>query len=56
MQGEPLTHFLLLGLTVTVLTNCHAGDNQTFTVKYKATPGVNCVAGNYIIDMVYTAT
>lgn len=48
--------FSVLGLPVTLLTDCDAGNNQTFTVKYKATPGINCVAGNYNADMVYTAT
>ncbi|MCB0696984.1 MAG: hypothetical protein KDC07_06450 [Chitinophagaceae bacterium] len=49
-------NFSVLGLPVTLLNNCNPGNNQTFTVKYKATPGVNCVAGNYTTDMVYTAT
>lgn len=49
-------NFSVLGLPVTLLNNCNPGDNQTFTVKYKATPGTNCVAGNYSADMVYTAT
>ena len=48
--------FSVLGLPVTLLNNCDAGNNQTFTVKYKATPGVNCKAGSYSTDMVYTAT
>lgn len=48
--------FSALGLPVTLLNNCDPGGNKTFTVKYKATPGINCVAGNYSTDMVYTAT
>jgi len=48
--------FSILGTPVTLLNNCDAGGNQTFTVKYKATPGVNCKAGNYSTEMVYTAT
>ncbi len=49
-------NFNIFGSPVTLLNNCDAGDNQTFTVKYKATPGVNCKAGNYSTEMVYTAT
>jgi hypothetical protein len=32
------------------------GNNQTFDVKYKATPGFTYPAGVYAVDVVYTAT
>jgi hypothetical protein len=32
------------------------GNNQTFSVKYKATPGFAYPAGTYTVDVVYTAT
>lgn len=32
------------------------GGNQTFAIKYKATPGFNYPAGTYSVDVVYTAT
>ena len=32
------------------------GGNQTFSVKYKATPGFAYPAGTYSVDVVYTAT
>jgi hypothetical protein len=32
------------------------GNNQTFDVKYKATPGFAYPAGTYAVDVVYTAT
>ena len=32
------------------------GGNQTFSVKYKATPGFAYPAGTYAVDVVYTAT
>lgn len=32
------------------------GGNQTFSVKYKATPGFAYPAGTYTVDVVYTAT
>lgn len=32
------------------------GGNQTFAVKYKATPGFAYPAGTYSVDVVYTAT
>ena len=41
---------------VDMLSNCSKGGNQTFAVKYKAEPGFNFPAGNYAVDVVYTAT
>lgn len=32
------------------------GGNQTFAIKYKATPGFAYPAGTYSVDVVYTAT
>ena len=32
------------------------GNNQTFSVKYKATPGFAYPAGVYAVDVIYTAT
>ena len=32
------------------------GGNQTFSIKYKATPGFAYPAGTYAVDVVYTAT
>ena len=32
------------------------GGNQTFDIKYKATPGFAYPAGTYAVDVVYTAT
>ncbi len=57
----PLTFLLSwLGLSgtssQTLLTNCNAGGNQTFTVKYKTTPGSTSAAGTYTAEVVYTAT
>lgn len=40
----------------TLLDNCDKGGNQTFSVKYKATPGFSYPAGTYSVDVVYTAT
>ena len=40
----------------TIITNGTNGNNQTFDVKYKATPGFAYSAGNYTVDVVYTAT
>lgn len=47
---------LSFGSATTLLTNCDAGGNQTFTVKYKTTPGILAAPGNYIADVVFTAT
>lgn len=39
-----------------IITSADRGGNQTFSVKYKATPGFAYPAGNYAVDVVYTAT
>ena len=39
-----------------ILTGASNGNNQTFSVKYKATPGFAYPAGVYAVDVIYTAT
>lgn len=39
-----------------LLINGHNGDNQTFSVQYKCTPGFNLPAGTYTMNVIYTAT
>jgi hypothetical protein len=39
-----------------ILTNCSNGSNQTFSVRYRANPGMRYAAGTYTVNMVYTAT
>ncbi|MEZ5017602.1 MAG: hypothetical protein R2800_11160 [Flavipsychrobacter sp.] len=39
-----------------LITDGDRGGNQTFSVKYKATPGFAYPAGTYTVDVVYTAT
>jgi len=39
-----------------LITNADNGGNQTFSVKYKATPGFAYPAGTYATDVVFTAT
>lgn len=39
-----------------LITAATYGNNQNFTVKYKATPGFAYPAGTYSVDVVYTAT
>ncbi|MBN9482009.1 MAG: hypothetical protein BGO70_15675 [Bacteroidetes bacterium 43-93] len=39
-----------------LISNGSRGGDQMFAVKYRATPGFNYPAGNYTIDVVYTAT
>ncbi len=39
-----------------IIKNGNSGDNQNFSVQYKATPGFSYPAGNYSIDIIYTAT
>lgn len=40
----------------TLISAADRGGNQTFSVKYKATPGFAYPAGTYAVDVVYTAT
>ncbi len=39
-----------------IINNGSRGGNQTFSVMYQATPGFSYPAGNYAVDVVYTAT
>ena len=39
-----------------IINGASNGANQTFEVKYKATPGFAYPAGTYAVDVVYTAT
>ncbi|MGN6476924.1 MAG: hypothetical protein ACTHKV_06850 [Flavipsychrobacter sp.] len=39
-----------------LISNGSRGGNQTFSVKYQATPGFSYPAGTYTTDVVYTAT
>ena len=40
----------------TILVDCAPGGNQTFKIKYKATPGINTAPGSYTTSVTYTAT
>lgn len=39
-----------------MIVNGNAGGDQTFSVKYKATPGFGNYPGTYFTDVIYTAT
>ena len=39
-----------------LISTADRGGNQTFSIKYKATPGFAYPAGTYAVDVVYTAT
>jgi len=39
-----------------LITNASRGNNQIFSVKYKANPGFEYPAGIYSTDVIYTAT
>ncbi len=39
-----------------LISGCSNGSNQTFDVKYQATPGFAYPAGTYTANVVYTAT
>jgi len=39
-----------------IINNGDAGNNQTFAIKYKATPGFNFPTGTYTVDVVFTVT
>ncbi|RYZ54008.1 MAG: hypothetical protein EOP49_06090 [Sphingobacteriales bacterium] len=56
-QGFSATAYNSLSATAAnLITNANNGGNQTFSVKYKATPGFAYPAGTYSTDVVYTAT
>ena len=46
----------ITGTNQSLITNGTRGGNQTFSVQYQATPGFSYPAGNYSVDVVYTAT
>lgn len=46
----------LRNLNETLIKSAKRGGDQTFAVKYKATPGFVYPAGVYTVDVVYTAT
>ncbi len=57
--ASPFTSSSYSTLTSTnqnLITNGSRGGNQTFSVMYQATPGFSYPAGNYAVDVVYTAT
>jgi len=39
-----------------LIKNGTPGDNNTFDIQYKATPGFEYPAGTYSVDVIYTAT
>jgi hypothetical protein len=39
-----------------LITAANRGGNQTFSVKYKGTPGFSYPAGDYSVNVVYTVT
>ena len=50
------TYSTLTATNQSLITNGTRGGNQTFSVQYQATPGFSYPAGNYSVDVVYTAT
>lgn len=56
-QGFSTSAYNSLSATAAnLITNATNGGNQTFAVKYKATPGFTYPAGTYTTDVIYTAT
>jgi hypothetical protein len=39
-----------------IITNGLRGSNQVFSIKYKGTPGFSYPAGDYAVNVIYTAT
>lgn len=50
------TYYTIRDFNQTFLVDCESGDNRTFQVYYKATPGFAYPGGTYSVDVVYTAT
>lgn len=49
------TSYTPLSSNSKIIKNGTAGDNNTLSVQYKATPGFEYPAGTYTIDVVFTA-
>lgn len=57
--ANPFSTSAYSGLTNTnqsLITGGSRGGNQSFAIKYKATPGFAYPAGTYTVEVVYTAT
>lgn len=55
--AAPFSNFATLkGTSQNLIANGSRGGNQTFSVKYKGTPGFDYPAGSYTVDVIYTAT
>jgi len=57
--ANPFSTSAYSGLTnsnQSLITGGNRGGNQSFAIKYKATPGFAYPAGTYSVDVVYTAT
>ncbi len=57
--ASPFSLISYAGITSTnqnLITNGSRGGNQLFTIQYEATPGFQYPAGNYAVDVVFTAT
>lgn len=50
------TYSTLTSANQNLITAGTRGGNQTFSIMYEATPGFSYPAGNYAVDVVYTAT
>lgn len=50
------TYSTLTATNQSLISNGTRGGNQTFSVQYQGTPGFSYPAGNYAVDVVYTAT
>lgn len=46
----------LKGYDMVMLEDAHKGDNQTFSVQYKAQPGTMVDPGIYAIEVIFTAS
>lgn len=56
-SGFQTPAFKPLGMaSQSLITNGYAGTDQTFTIKYRATPGYNYAGGAYTVDVIFTAT
>lgn len=55
-QFSTTSYFHLNQNDRTLLQDCNNGNHQTFSVKYKATPGFNHPAGTYTTQVIFTAT
>lgn len=56
IAGSFASYTSLSSANQNIIINGSRGSNQTFSIKYKGTPGFSYPAGDYTVSVIYTAT